>query len=205
MAATIAARGYAAVTVADVVAEAGVSKRTFYQHFDTKEHCLLACYADSSATVMSLVRQQLADSPFTGRAAILSMLEHYLDVLDLVGLPAVTVFIEVQRAGAEGRRAHRRHLRELSLLVGELVQAASGSDREGLRFLDLGQTVALLGGVNELIVAHAEEGSDVPFGTLRTPMLRFANAVLGQGARALQIHDARQRPDVQQGWEVAVR
>jgi AcrR family transcriptional regulator len=37
-------QGYAATTVADLVQLAGVSRRTFYEHFDSKESCFLASY-----------------------------------------------------------------------------------------------------------------------------------------------------------------
>ena len=41
MAETVAAKGYAATTVADVVARAGVSRKTFYEHFADREECFL--------------------------------------------------------------------------------------------------------------------------------------------------------------------
>ncbi|MEZ5700921.1 MAG: helix-turn-helix domain-containing protein [Burkholderiaceae bacterium] len=47
MAAVVQASG--AITIADVVREAGVSKRSFYEHFESKEACFLALYAAASA------------------------------------------------------------------------------------------------------------------------------------------------------------
>src|SRR5436853_4375001 len=44
MADAVARKGYAATTVADVVAGAGVSRKTFYEHFRDKEECFLAAY-----------------------------------------------------------------------------------------------------------------------------------------------------------------
>ena len=40
----VAERGYAATSVADVIARAGVSRKTFYAHFEDKEACFLASY-----------------------------------------------------------------------------------------------------------------------------------------------------------------
>jgi AcrR family transcriptional regulator len=37
-------RGVVATTISDLVARAGISRRTFYEHFDNKEDCLLATY-----------------------------------------------------------------------------------------------------------------------------------------------------------------
>jgi AcrR family transcriptional regulator len=49
MARAVAARGYARVTVADVVRLAGVSRRTFYEQFADKEDCFLAAYRTGTA------------------------------------------------------------------------------------------------------------------------------------------------------------
>ncbi len=40
MAVAVAQKGYAAVTIADIVREASVSRRTFYEHFGSKAECL---------------------------------------------------------------------------------------------------------------------------------------------------------------------
>ena len=44
MAEVVASKGYGAVAVRDVIARAGVSRKTFYEHFDNKEECFLAAY-----------------------------------------------------------------------------------------------------------------------------------------------------------------
>ena len=55
MARAVAAKGYAKVTVADVVALAGVSRRTFYEHFADKEQCFLATYVAATDIVLGSV------------------------------------------------------------------------------------------------------------------------------------------------------
>jgi AcrR family transcriptional regulator len=44
MADAVAAKGYANVAVADVIERAGVSRRSFYEHFSNKEECFLVAY-----------------------------------------------------------------------------------------------------------------------------------------------------------------
>lgn len=44
LAAAVAAKGYAAVTLADVTREAKVSRRVFYENFEGKEECFLAAF-----------------------------------------------------------------------------------------------------------------------------------------------------------------
>jgi AcrR family transcriptional regulator len=44
LAATVAERGYAAATVRQIAAAARVSRRVFYEHFESKEECFLAAF-----------------------------------------------------------------------------------------------------------------------------------------------------------------
>ena len=46
LAASVADKGYAATTVADITALAGVSRTTFYEQFKDKEDCYLVCFED---------------------------------------------------------------------------------------------------------------------------------------------------------------
>jgi AcrR family transcriptional regulator len=175
MTAAVARKGYPAVTVADVVAAAGVSKRTFYEHFDTKEACLLACYDEGSSAMMTAIRQQLAAGPEpAGPTLMQAVLETYLGFLDRAAQLAVTLLIEVQHSGAEGRRVYRRKNLEFAVLIRDAV-AAGPLVTDGF---DLDQAVALVGGVNELVLTHAEDRPDVPFSTLSPAVLRFVRAVI---------------------------
>ena len=65
-------KGFAETTIADIARHARVSKRTFYEHFATKQDCLLALYvaaseralariADSVDPTLDLEAQVLAD------------------------------------------------------------------------------------------------------------------------------------------------
>ena len=48
LAQSVAAKGYADTTIADIVREAGVSRRTFYEHFDGKPAALIALYESAA-------------------------------------------------------------------------------------------------------------------------------------------------------------
>src|SRR4029079_11859450 len=52
LAAALTEKGYADISVADIVQHARVSKRTFYQHFADKEACYLATYSALSEDVL---------------------------------------------------------------------------------------------------------------------------------------------------------
>ncbi|HJR89226.1 MAG TPA: helix-turn-helix domain-containing protein, partial [Aeromicrobium sp.] len=46
---SIAEDGYPGTTVADIVRRARTSRRTFYEHFDSRESCFVALLADANA------------------------------------------------------------------------------------------------------------------------------------------------------------
>jgi AcrR family transcriptional regulator len=50
-----AERGYAHVTISDIVARAAVSKQTFYRFFESKDACLFATHKHYSATLLARI------------------------------------------------------------------------------------------------------------------------------------------------------
>lgn len=108
----VSERGYAAMTVADVVERAGVSRRTFYEHFDDKEDSLLQAY--------DMAFEQLME----GLTAAYSREEQWRDGMRagigafLFGLSAEPALarmcmVEVLTAGPRALARRDRALREL--------------------------------------------------------------------------------------------
>jgi AcrR family transcriptional regulator len=60
MTVAVARSGYADTTVADVIDVAGVSRRTFYEHFRDKQACYLAAFAESAMDVLQQVALRTA-------------------------------------------------------------------------------------------------------------------------------------------------
>ncbi len=52
LASAIEADGYRNTTVADIVRGARTSRRTFYEHFDSKEACFVALLTDANAKMI---------------------------------------------------------------------------------------------------------------------------------------------------------
>ncbi|MFI9504474.1 TetR/AcrR family transcriptional regulator [Nocardia sp. NPDC052566] len=105
----IAERGYHPVTVADLVARAKVSRRTFYELFDSKE----SCFAAGFETIVEILRLRLTDAikaaaPQDWRQLVRTSLTAYLDVL--VDDPAIAraVHVEALIAGPELAGYRRR-------------------------------------------------------------------------------------------------
>jgi len=75
-----ASRGFPAVTVDEIAAEANVSRRTFFRYFPTKEAVLFGRRAEQlEALEAALVPSSAAEAPFaTVRRALLALAEHHL-------------------------------------------------------------------------------------------------------------------------------
>jgi AcrR family transcriptional regulator len=63
LAAAVAEKGYAAVTLTDITRQAKVSRRVFYENFESKEECFLAAFEVVVAHFRELVAKAVAPIP----------------------------------------------------------------------------------------------------------------------------------------------
>ena len=80
LAEAIAENGYAGTTIAHITRHAAVSRRTFYEHFESKDQCFVAAYDTVMAELRERVGQAFdeeSDWPHAVRAGIGAML-HFL-------------------------------------------------------------------------------------------------------------------------------
>ena len=98
-----AERGYPNVTIAGLVAEAGVAKPTFYDHFTDKEACFITAYEQIAEAAGTAVNQALSpDAPVETRVSA-GVKGH--SVLCRRRCPCPRVVDRI----AEGRSDRRRH------------------------------------------------------------------------------------------------
>jgi AcrR family transcriptional regulator len=96
----VADKGYAATTVADVVEHAGVSRRTFYEQYPSKEVCFLAAYDTGIEVLLGRLRDaQAALGDIDWRARVRSDLETHLDLLAAQPSFARALHLEILGAG----------------------------------------------------------------------------------------------------------
>jgi AcrR family transcriptional regulator len=89
LAAAVAEKGYAAVTLADVTREAKVSRRVFYANFESKEQCFLAAFDVVVAHLRELVVdavEGIPDWPHRAIAAARAVLTFLASEPDLARL-----------------------------------------------------------------------------------------------------------------------
>jgi AcrR family transcriptional regulator len=158
MAHAVAAKGYAETTIADIVREAGVSRRTFYEHFSTKAECLIALYGAASHNALKVLRASI-DPAHEWQTQVERAMADYLGCM--AGNPVLmrTLFIEILGLGAEGLAARRRVNEEIADFMLGVVNAG-----EGAAPLSPAMAMAVVGGINELILEYIEQDrvADLP-------------------------------------------
>jgi len=112
----IGRKGYLAVSVADVLTEAGVSRTTFYKHFSDKQECFLAAYARAIETILEAVEAACEDGcSWRERAA--DGLAAVVELLAAEPALARTAIVEIPTAGVEARRRHWTSIERFAALL----------------------------------------------------------------------------------------
>lgn len=119
----VAEKGYVATTVADVIARAGVSRRTFYEQFRDKQDCFLAAYDTGVELLLGALREAGADATdLLVRAR--ARTRAYLETLAAEPAFARTFLIEVGAAGAAARARRDAVHERFAALLREQLRAA---------------------------------------------------------------------------------
>jgi AcrR family transcriptional regulator len=147
----VAAKGYAATTVADVVGRAAVSRRTFYEQFPDLESCFLTAYQAGMELLLQEIRRAVRARPGTGwRDRARTSIEAYFKALaarpsaawafSIEGIGAGAAVLE-HRAGVLDRWVQQwRELHGLACREDPAVPPTSDE-----------QLLVLVGGIEELV------------------------------------------------------
>ena len=167
MARAVAAKGYGETTIADIVREAGVSRRTFYEHFTSKAECLVALYDAASRNALKVLGQAIApDQPW--EAQLERATAAYLGYM--AGNPVLTrtLFIEILNVGPEGLAARRKLNQEIAEYIGSLVRTISPE-----------LAMAVVGGIHELVLQAIEQGKASELTEITATAVQLVKAVAG--------------------------
>lgn len=182
MARAIADKGYAGTTIADIVREASVSRRTFYEHFEDKAQGFIALYEAASGRAFSVLRAAI-DPQAAWQAQAEQVLGAYLDALSANPVLLRTLFIEILGLGAPGLAARRRANQQLADLMLEVVNRPPGGARRGAP-LQPTMAMAVVGGIHEMVLQSIEQGHAGALQELVAPaaaLLRAAAAAYPAG------------------------
>jgi AcrR family transcriptional regulator len=165
----VAEKGYAAATIDDVVRRAGVSKKTFYDHFADKEDCFLVAYQAASEELLRRVREAHEahdDWEERTRAGIVA----YLRWLAADPALARVFLIEVAAAGPQALE-RRERLRDR---YAELIRER----RDGGADLPFEVFHAVVAAVDDVVVRHIRERGAEDLPELEPILLYLQTALL---------------------------
>lgn len=175
MADAVADKGYGATTVADVIARAGVSRRTFYEHFRDKEACFLAAYDTGVELLLETLRGVAGADPLqTARATTRA----YLEALAAEPSFARTFMIEVAAAGAAALRRREAVHERFAALLRERALAAGLPEQPAEIYL------AAVGATDLLVSRLVAAGRARELPGLEDVVLQVQLSLLAAGTRA---------------------
>ena len=179
----VAEKGYAATTVADVVGRAGVSRKTFYEHFADKEECFLAAWDAGVQTLIETVTTATLEAEGSWKDRLHAGVRAYLETLVAMPAFARTFLIEVLAAGprALDRRA------DVHARFAELLRTLHERQREVAPELpELPDEVfaATVGAVEALVAERVRQGRTAELAELEPVITYIQVAFLAGHERA---------------------
>lgn len=175
MAAAIRERGFRQTTVADVVRLARTSRRTFYEHFASKQDCYVALLRESNAEMVGQIAAAV-DPHATWERQIQQAIGAWIAASQ--SEPAITLswIREIPSLGDEARQLQRDFLEAFIVLIQTL------SDNPELRAAGVQPVsrpvaIMLLGGLRELMATTVEDGGQI--GDIREVAVDTTTALIG--------------------------
>jgi AcrR family transcriptional regulator len=144
--------GYADMSVEAIVVTSGVSRRTFYDHFKSKEDAFLAAYDAVSAQLVEAVGQAFAaNDTFEGR--VRDCLGAFLGFVASEPAFADMCIVEVMAAGPEAVARRNAAMRAFVALIEQ------GADEAGaVRRPPALTAETIVGGIYEVVYARILQG-----------------------------------------------
>lgn len=154
-----AEKGYASVTIADIVTRAGTARRAFYEHFTDKLDCFLASFSRVVDHVLETIANRFNPS-LDQYARVEGAARGFLEFLASNPTLAWTYFVDINTVGPEGvamrLAVHRRIARMIVALRAEVT-----SVKPGVSQLTDHQALAVVGALHEMSEqALHERGAD---------------------------------------------
>ena len=176
----VARKGYADATIADLAAEARVSRRTFYDHFDTKAECLIALYEVASEQALGVLRAAI-DPSRDWHTQVEQAMGAYFATLACNPVLLRTLFIAILGLGAEGLAARRRANQRLADFILEVVNGPASKPPRA-KPLPVAYAMGIVGAINELVLQSIEHDRVRELAELAETASQLARAVIDGAA-----------------------
>jgi TetR/AcrR family transcriptional regulator len=176
----VAEKGFAWVTVADVISRAGVSRETFYEHFSDKEECFVAALDEGARVLHEILTAVVAVDADDPVEQLDRVLKAYLNTL--AGEPAFAKAFLIDAYGA-GSQALTRRIelqRRFIDLVAEVFDSTD-PDSPG-RFA----CEALVASVSSMVTVRVGSGRLEELPALREPIIALVRGVYSEGTNGAE-------------------
>ena len=175
----VSEKGYSKVTVADVVSLAGVSRRTFYEHFKDVEDCFVSAYETGTGELLSEVESAVRTTAATNWHERFEIaIEAYLLTLSSDPDMARACLVDVLGAGQRAIEARRQ------VYARFVAQMRTLRHPRGGRELPEAQFRATVGAIGELVQEHIFDRGADSLGELAPALVRIGWALLERPATA---------------------
>ncbi len=154
--ACIAEDGYPRTTVADIVRRARTSRRTFYEHFDSREACFVALLTDANAEQVRQISAAV-DASAPWRHQVRQAIEAWISSGESRSSLMLSWIRDVPSLGTAARRLQRDVMENFVDMVQALGDSA-GFRAAGVGPVSRQRIIMLLGGLRELTANTVEEG-----------------------------------------------
>ncbi|WP_369803784.1 TetR/AcrR family transcriptional regulator [Mycobacterium sp. NAZ190054] len=154
--ASIAEDGYARTTVADIVRRAKTSRRTFYEHFDSREACFVALLSDANAEQIRQISEAV-DPRAAWQKQVRQAIEAWIASAEARPALMLSWIRDVPSLGAAARGLQRDAMDHFVDMVGALG-ATDEFRAAGVGPVSRRRIIMLLGGLRELTAITVEEG-----------------------------------------------
>ena len=179
MAHAVAGKGYADTTIADIVREAAVSRRTFYEHFTSKAECLVALYEAASKGALRAVSQAF-DPAQPWHDQVERTMTAYFDYLAQDPVLLRTLFVEILGLGMPGLKARRRVNDEIASFIQAAINSSGDAASGPAAHLTGEMAMTVVGGINELVLQAVEQDRVGDLRQLVAPATRLVRAVAAE-------------------------
>jgi AcrR family transcriptional regulator len=173
----VAARGYASATVSDIVATAGVSRTTFYEHFAGKKECLLESYRVATQIMLERITSAALASAGKGwHAALAAGIATYLETIRTEPEIARAQFVELPAIGADAvaarRLAQQRHAERIIEMTQGIRAVDPTTPDPDVQLVEL-----ILGGIEERVAQALQAGDSQRFDQIESLALGALEAI----------------------------
>jgi AcrR family transcriptional regulator len=157
--ASIAEQGYSKTTVADIVRRARTSRRTFYEHFTSKEACFVALLTDANAQQV----RQISDA-VDRRAPWQNQVRQAVEAWIASAQSRPTLMLswirDVPALGMAARHLQREAMEAFIVMV-QTLSDTKELRAAGIEPVSRQRAIMLLGGLRELTAITVESGGRI--------------------------------------------